>query len=61
MLLSGGYNVYVHYVEGNWLPHVIEVNISAINIDTKVKIKTAFIDLSYGLTTIKKLLIVLII
>ena len=61
MFLSDGYHVAVQNVQENWIPRKIEVMISTIKIDTKVKIKTVFIGLFYGLTKIGKLLNVLIV
>ena len=42
-----------------WIPSRIEVSISTIKINTKVKIKAAFIGILLGLTKIGRLFIVL--
>ena len=61
MLILEGYHVAVHHVYGKWLPHGIEVKIIKIKMHINVQIKTVFIVLSYGLTTIGRLFIVLIV
>ena len=53
MFLSDKYHAYFHHVQVNCLFRGIQVKISTIKIDAKVKIKTAFIvknisDNDYG-------------